>query len=53
MEVSGVLSSWETDENKSFPPDITDYAVGDFIGLSHIIDTMGGVKVEVKEQDIH
>lgn len=38
--------------NRNFGLDITDYVVVDFVGLSNIIDTMGGVEVEVKEQEI-
>jgi len=38
--------------NQNFSMDITDYAVIDFVGLSSIIDTMGGVEVEVKEKEI-
>ncbi|HYF75109.1 MAG TPA: LCP family protein [Candidatus Nitrosocosmicus sp.] len=38
--------------NQNFGLDITDYAIVDFVGLSHIVDTMGGVEVEVKKQEI-
>lgn len=38
--------------NRNFGLNITDYAVVDFVGLSNIIDTMGGVEVEVKEKEI-
>ena len=38
--------------NQNFGLDITDYAIVDFVGLSNIIDAMGGVEVEVKEQEI-
>ena len=38
--------------NQNFGLDITDYAVLDFVGLSNIIDTLGGVEVEVKEKEI-
>lgn len=38
--------------NRNFGLDITDYAVVDFVGLSNIIDTMGGIEVEVKEEEI-
>ncbi len=38
--------------NRNFGLDITDYAIVDFVGLSNIIDTMGGVEVDVKEKEI-
>jgi LCP family protein required for cell wall assembly len=38
--------------NQNFDLDITDYAIVDFVGLSNIIDIMGGVEVEVKEKEI-
>ena len=38
--------------NQNFDLDITDYAIVDFVGLSSIIDTMGGVEVEVKKNEI-
>jgi len=38
--------------NRNFGLDITDYAIVDFVGLSNIIDTMGGVEVEVQEKEI-
>ncbi|KUO71333.1 MAG: hypothetical protein APF77_24590 [Clostridia bacterium BRH_c25] len=38
--------------NRNFGLDITDYAIADFVGLSNIIDTMGGVEVEIKEKEI-
>lgn len=38
--------------NQNFGLDITDYAVVNFVGLSDIIDTMGGIEVEVKEKEI-
>jgi len=38
--------------NQNFSLDITDYAIVDFVGLSNIIDIMGGVEVEVKEKEI-
>lgn len=38
--------------NQNFDLDVADYAIIDFVGLSSIIDTMGGVEVEVKEKEI-
>lgn len=38
--------------NQNFGLDITDYAIVDFVGLSNIVDAMGGVEVEVKEKEI-
>lgn len=38
--------------NQNFGLDITDYAIVDFVGLSNIVDAMGGVEVEVKEPEI-
>lgn len=38
--------------NRNFDLDITDYAVINFVGLSRIIDTLGGVEVEVKEKEL-
>lgn len=38
--------------NRNFDLDITDYAIVDFVGLSSIIDIMGGVELEVKEKEI-
>lgn len=38
--------------NQNFDMDIEDYITVDFVGLSDIIDTLGGVEVPVKENEI-
>lgn len=38
--------------NRNFGLDITDYVTVDFVGLSRIIDALGGVEVTVREKEI-
>ncbi|MFZ5967734.1 MAG: LCP family protein [Bacillota bacterium] len=37
---------------ENFGIDIEDYVTVDFVGLSHIIDALGGVDIDVKEKEI-
>lgn len=38
--------------NKNFNMNITEYATADFEGLKNIIDTLGGVEIEIKSYEI-
>lgn len=38
--------------NQNFDMNIRDFATVDFVGLEHIIDTLGGVEVDIKQNEV-